>query len=191
MASQPPKSPSAIGRRDLVGLSAVLETSSGPMKLELFADKAPGHVENFVKLAEQGFYDGTVFHRVIPGFMIQGGCPEGTGTGGPGYRICQEFLRDPSDRRSYLRHARGVLSMARSQHPDSAGSQFFVMVADSSHLDGQYTSFGKVTEGLDVVDAIVSQPRDSSDRPRTPQRIKTVTVETGGTSYPAPETMGK
>ena len=165
--------------------------SGGQFKAELYPEQAPNTVNSFISLIQKKFYDGLIFHRVIPGFMIQGGCPEGTGTGGPGYRIRQEFLRDPADRRSILKHARGVLSMARSQHPDSAGSQLFVMVADSSHLDGQYTSFGKVFEGLDVVDAIVAQPRDGNDRPKTPQKIKTVTVDTQGTKYPPPETLGR
>jgi peptidyl-prolyl cis-trans isomerase B (cyclophilin B) len=165
--------------------------NGGQFKAELYPEQAPNTVNNFISLIQKKFYDGLIFHRVIPGFMIQGGCPEGTGTGGPGYRIRQEFLRDPADRRSYFKHSRGVLSMARSQHPDSAGSQFFVMVADSPHLDGQYTSFGKVFEGLDVVDSIVGQPRDGNDRPKTPQRIKTVTVDTQGAKCAAPETFGK
>lgn len=163
--------------------------SGGTFKAELYPEQAPNTVNNFISLIQKKFYDGLIFHRVIPGFMIQGGCPQGTGTGGPGYSIRQEFLRDPADKRSILKHARGVLSMARSQHPDSAGSQFFVMHAESSHLDSQYSSFGKVTQGLDVVDAIAAQPRDGSDRPKTPQKIKTVTVDTGGKAYPAPETL--
>lgn len=155
------------------------------IKLELYPDKAPITVENFVKLAKEGFYDGLIFHRVIQGFMIQGGCPQGTGTGGPGYSIKGEFSANgvPND----LKHSRGVLSMARAMHPDSAGSQFFIMVEPAPHLDGQYAAFGKVIEGLDVADAIVSADRNRMDKPYQDQRMKTVTVETHGVDYPAPE----
>jgi peptidyl-prolyl cis-trans isomerase B (cyclophilin B) len=149
------------------GPRATIETKFGNIELEFFPDKAPGHVKNFIDLARKGVYDGTTFHRVIPRFMIQGGDP-GTkdpklprarhGTGGPGYEIKAEFNDTP--------HKRGVLSMARSNHPDSAGSQFFIVVADSSHLDRHYTAFGRVTSGLDVVDKIVSAPRDGNDNPQ-------------------------
>jgi peptidyl-prolyl cis-trans isomerase B (cyclophilin B) len=165
--------------------------NGGVFKAELYPEQAPNTVNNFISLIQKGFYNGLIFHRVIPGFMIQGGCPQGIGTGGPGYAIRREFLRDPSDPRSILKHTRGVLSMARSQNPDSAGSQFFVMVADSPHLDGQYSSFGKVTEGMDVVDQIVNQPRDANDRPRKPMKIKTVTVDAQGAKFAEPERIGR
>lgn len=158
-------------------------------KIELYPEQAPNTVNNFIALAKQGYYDGLIFHRVIPGFMIQGGCPEGTGTGGPGYSIRREFLRDPKDAKSFLPHEPGVISMARTQNPDSAGSQFFVMTARAENLDGQYASFGKLTAGQTVVDAIVSQPRDRSDRPYKPQKMKSVAVETFGVTYPAPVTL--
>jgi peptidyl-prolyl cis-trans isomerase B (cyclophilin B) len=163
----------------------------GVFTAELYPEQAPNTVNNFISLIDKGFYNGLIFHRVIPGFMIQGGCPQGIGTGGPGYSIKREFHRDPSDPRSILKHARGILSMARSQHPDSAGSQFFVMVAESSHLDGQYSSFGKVTGGLDVVDQILNQPRDGNDRPKKPMKIKVVTVDTHGQKYAEPETLAR
>lgn len=155
------------------------------IRIELDAEAAPITVENFTKLVKQGFYDGLTFHRIIPGFMIQGGCPQGTGTGGPGYSIKGEFSANgvPND----LKHSRGVLSMARAMHPDSAGSQFFIMVEPAPHLDGQYAAFGKVIEGLDVADAIVSADRNRMDKPYQDQRMKTVTVETHGVDYPAPE----
>ena len=156
-------------------------------KAELYPDQAPNTVNNFISLINSGFYDGLIFHRAIPGFMIQGGCPEGSGTGGPGYSIRQEFLRDPSDSSSFLHHSRGVLSMARSADPDSAGSQFFVMVAEAPHLDSQYSPFGKVVEGLDTVDEIVGQSRGANDRPNEEQRLASVTVDTGGRDYPEPE----
>ncbi len=153
-------------------------------KAELYPDLAPNTVNNFLSLVKSGFYNGTVFHRVIAGFMIQGGDPTGTGMGGPGYHIKGEFggngVPNP------LKHTRGVLSMARAQHPDSAGSQFFVMHADASYLDGQYAAFGKVTEGMETVDAIASCRTDMRDRPLAPQRMKRVTAETFGTDYPAP-----
>jgi len=145
------------------------------MKGELYSEIAPETVKNFVDLVKKGFYDGLTFHRVIPGFMIQGGCPQGTGTGGPGHTIKGEFAKNGFE--NNLKHDRGVLSMARSMSPDSGGSQFFIMVADSSHLDGQYASFGKITEGLDVVDRIVSVKRDMSDKPKETQRMKFVTIE--------------
>lgn len=157
----------------------------GKMVAELYPEVAPNTVNNFISLVKSGFYNGLIFHRVIPGFMIQGGCPQGTGTGGPGYSIKGEFSANgvPND----LKHSRGVLSMARAMHPDSAGSQFFIMVEPAPHLDGQYAAFGKVIEGLDVADAIVSADRNRMDKPYQDQRMKTVTVETYGVDYPAPE----
>ena len=145
------------------------------MRGELYPEIAPITVENFVKLVEDGFYDGLIFHRVIPGFMIQGGCPDGTGMGGPGWNIKGEFSGNGV--KNDLKHERGVLSMARAMHPDSAGSQFFIMVATSPHLDGQYAAFGKITEGMEVADAIVQQPRNAMDKPNKPQRMKKVTIE--------------
>lgn len=145
------------------------------MSGELYPETAPISVENFEKLANSGFYDGLIFHRVIPGFMIQGGCPNGTGTGGPGWNIKGEFAANGVQ--NDLRHTRGVLSMARAMHPDSAGSQFFIMVADAPHLDGQYAAFGKVTEGMDVADMIVRVPRDYMDKPYDPQTMKSIRVE--------------
>ena len=149
--------------------------NGGKMTGELYEEIAPISVENFEKLANSGFYDGLIFHRVIPGFMIQGGDPEGMGYGGPGYTIKGEFAANgfPND----LKHTRGVLSMARSMDPDSAGSQFFIMVADAPHLDGQYAAFGKVTEGIETADKIVSVKRDFRDKPRKDQRIRTIRVE--------------
>ena len=152
------------------------------MKGELYPECAPNSVANFVELANSGFYDGVIFHRVIPGFMIQGGDPMGQGTGGPGYCIRGEFKRNGFD--NPLKHTRGVLSMARSMMPDSAGSQFFIMVDDAPHLDGQYAAFGKVTEGMETADAIVSVPRDRrNDMPFEEQKMKTVRVETFGVEY--------
>jgi len=145
------------------------------MRGELYPDIAPKTVENFVKLVEDGFYDGLIFHRVIPGFMIQGGCPDGTGMGGPGWSIEGEFTANGFQ--NDLKHERGVLSMARAMAPNSAGSQFFIMVADSPHLDGQYAAFGKIIEGMDAADAIVNQPRNPMDKPDTPQVMKKVTIE--------------
>src|SRR5690625_1410878 len=149
----------------------------GEVQMELYTDIAPTSVNNFITLIEDGFYDGVIFHRVIPGFMIQGGDPEGTGMGGPGYYIKGEFAEN--DFENNLKHERGVLSMARSMHPDSAGSQFFIMVEDSPHLDGEYAGFGKVIEGMDVVDEIVSVDRDEGegDRPYEDQVIEKMTVE--------------
>lgn len=149
--------------------------NGGVIKAELYPEIAPNTVDNFIHLINMGFYDDLIFHRVIPGFMIQGGCPEGTGMGGPGYSIKGEFSRNGF--KNDLNHTRGVLSMARAMHPDSAGSQFFIMVADAPHLDGQYASFGKVIEGMEVADEIVKQPRDRGDRPYEDQRIKKVTVD--------------
>lgn len=149
--------------------------NGGVMKGELYEDIAPITVENFEKLAKEGFYDGLTFHRVIPGFMIQGGCPNGNGTGGPGYCIQGEFTQNGWD--NDLDHTVGVMSMARTMMPNSAGSQFFIMVADAPHLDGQYASFGKITEGMDVAQAIAAVPRDGMDMPLEPVKIKTITVE--------------
>ena len=157
------------------------------MKAELYPDVAPNTVNNFISLVNKGFYDGLIFHRVIAGFMIQGGDPEGSGMGGPGYSIKGEFNYNGVE--NNLKHSRGVLSMARAQHPDSAGSQFFIMHADAPHLDGQYAAFGKLVEGEDVLDSIASIDTDWSDRPRTPQVMKTVTVETFGEEYPEPEKL--
>ncbi|MBC3939097.1 MULTISPECIES: peptidylprolyl isomerase [Anaerotruncus] len=143
------------------------------IKIELYPDVAPATVENFVNLVKDGFYDGLIFHRVIPGFMIQGGCPQGTGMGGPGHTIKGEFAANGV--KNDLKHTRGVLSMARSGNPNSAGSQFFIMHADAPHLDGQYAAFGKVIEGMDVVDEIAAVPTDYSDRPKKVQRMAKVT----------------
>ena len=153
------------------------------MKGELYPEMAPNSVANFVELANSGFYDGVIFHRVIPGFMIQGGDPMGQGIGGPGYSIRGEFARNGFD--NPLKHTRGVLSMARSNMPNSAGSQFFIMVDDAPYLDGQYAAFGKVTEGMETADEIVSVPRDAMDKPYEAQRMKSVRVETFGVTYVA------
>lgn len=159
--------------------------NGGVIKAELYPEVAPNTVNNFVDLVNRGFYDGLIFHRVIPGFMIQGGCPEGTGTGGPGYSIKGEFTYNGF--KNDLKHSKGVLSMARAMHPDSAGSQFFIMVADAPHLDGQYASFGKVIEGMDEADKIVKSKRDVYDRPYEDQVIKTMTVDMQGESFKEPE----
>lgn len=152
------------------------------VNIELFPDVAPISVANFINLVNQGFYNGLTFHRVIPGFMVQGGCPKGTGTGGPGYAIKGEFKSNGVN--NTLLHTRGVISMARSGHPDSAGSQFFIMVADAPHLDGQYAAFGKVLAGMDEIDHIVNVKRDHNDRPQTPQVIVSATADTFGVEYP-------
>ena len=158
------------------------------MKAELNPDKAPNTVNNFISLASKGFYNGLTFHRVIPGFMIQGGCPEGTGMGGPGYEIDGEFSAN-GFRQNDLVHETGVLSMARTMAPNSAGSQFFIMVAPAPHLDGQYAAFGKVLEGAEVAIDISRVPRDMrTDQPKTPVVIESVQVDTQGVSYPAPQT---
>ena len=157
------------------------------MKAELYPEVAPNTVNNFISLVKKGFYDGLIFHRIISGFMIQGGDPDGTGMGGPGYSIKGEFSYNGVD--NNLKHSRGVLSMARAQHPDSAGSQFFIMHANAPHLDGQYAAFGKLIEGEDVLDSIASVDTDWNDRPRKPQIMKTVTVETLGVDYDEPETL--
>ena len=157
------------------------------MKAELYPEIAPTSVNNFVNLVQKGFYDGLIFHRVIAGFMIQGGDPEGTGMGGPGYSIKGEFASNGF--KNDLKHTRGVLSMARSMRPDSAGSQFFIMHQNAPHLDGDYAAFGKLIEGEDVLDKIAGVDTDYSDRPRKPQVMKTVTVETFGEEYPEPEKL--
>ena len=157
------------------------------IKAELYPEIAPNTVRNFVSLAGKGFYDGLIFHRVIRGFMIQGGCPNGTGMGGPGYSIKGEFAQNGVT--NDLKHTPGVLSMARAMHPDSAGSQFFIMHEAAPHLDGAYAAFGKVTEGMDVVNKIAETATDYSDRPLETQRMKKVTVETFGEEYPEPETI--
>jgi peptidyl-prolyl cis-trans isomerase B (cyclophilin B) len=157
----------------------------GTIKAELYPEIAPNTVNNFISLIKKGFYDGTIFHRTIEGFMIQGGDPTGTGMGGPGYSIKGEF--SDNGFKNDLKHSRGVLSMARSMMPDSAGSQFFIMHEDSPHLDGQYASFGKVLEGMDVVDSIATTRTDYSDRPIKEQMMKSVTVELFGEDYPEPE----
>lgn len=162
-------------------------TDGGIIRAELYPEIAPNTVRNFVSLIQKGFYDGTIFHRVIPGFMIQGGDPEGTGRGGPGYEIKGEFTSNGFQ--NDLKHDRGVLSMARTMDPNSAGSQFFIMTETSPHLDMQYASFGKVIEGLEVVDQIVNTSRDYNDRPRQEQKMKTVTVDTQGAAFEAPETL--
>ena len=159
----------------------------GIIKLELYPDVAPISVNNFISLAKKGFYDGLIFHRVISGFMIQGGDPQGIGIGGPGYSIRGEFAANGV--KNDLRHKRGVLSMARAQDPNSAGSQFFIMHADGDFLDGQYAAFGQVTDGMDVVDRIAATKTDRRDMPKEEQRMKKVTVETFGVDYPEPEKL--
>ena len=155
------------------------------MKAELYPEIAPNTVNNFISLVQNGFYDGLIFHRVIRGFMIQGGCPDGTGMGGPGYTIKGEFSQNGFA--NDLRHTEGVLSMARAMHPDSAGSQFFIMHKNSPHLNGAYAAFGKITEGMDIVNKIAETATDYSDRPLEEQKMKKVTVDTMGVEYPAPE----
>ena len=155
------------------------------IKAELYPDKAPNTVNNFIDLVKSGFYDGLIFHRVIAGFMIQGGDPAGVGTGGPGYSIKGEFSLN-GFKQNDIKHTRGVLSMARAMNPNSAGSQFFIMHQNSAHLDGQYAAFGKVIEGIEVVDEIASVKTDWSDKPKVPQVMKKVTVETYGVNYPKP-----
>lgn len=159
----------------------------GKITAELYPDIAPNTVNNFISLVKKGFYDGLIFHRVIRGFMIQGGCPEKTGMGGPGYSIKGEFSQNGFS--NELKHTPGVLSMARTMDPDSAGSQFFIMHAAAPHLDGAYAAFGKVTDGLDIVNAIAETPTDWSDRPMEEQVIESVTVDTFGVDYPEPETV--
>lgn len=160
--------------------------NGGKIVAELYPQVAPNSVNNFISLVKKGFYDGLIFHRVIPGFMIQGGCPQGEGTGGPGYTIKGEFTANGVQ--NDLAHDRGVLSMARAMDPNSAGSQFFIMVNKAPHLDGQYAAFGMITEGMDVADQIVSTKRNVfNDKPKTEQKIKSMTVETFGVEYPEPE----
>ena len=160
-------------------------TNGDIIKAELYPDVAPNTVNNFLSLVNKGFYNGLIFHRVIKGFMIQGGCPDGTGMGGPGYSIKGEFNQNRF--KNDLKHSAGVLSMARAMHPDSAGSQFFIMHKDAPHLDGAYAAFGKVTEGMDVVNKIAEERTDYSDRPLKTQKIKSMTVDTFGVEYPEPE----
>ena len=155
------------------------------MKVELYPEVAPNTVNNFISLVNKGFYDGLIFHRVINGFMIHGGCPNGTGMGGPGYSIAGEFAQNGFD--NQLKHEPGVISMARAMNPDSAGSQFFLMHKNSPHLDGAYAAFGKIIEGMDVVNKIAEADTDFRDKPITDQKMKKVTVETFGTEYPEPE----
>ena len=157
----------------------------GVMKAELYPDTAPNTVNNFIHLVQKGYYDGLIFHRVIPGFMIQGGDPQGTGMGGPGYHIKGEFLANGHP--NPIKHKRGVISMARAAHPDSAGSQFFIMHADAPHLDGEYAAFGKVISGMEECDRIVNVPRNRMDRPLQDEKMVKVTVETFGETYPEPE----
>jgi peptidyl-prolyl cis-trans isomerase B (cyclophilin B) len=178
-----------------VNPTAVIEMENGEtIEIELYPDIAPNTVKNFIALSEAGFYDGTIFHRVIPGFMIQGGDPDGVGTGGPGYRIFGEFANNGFT--NELKHTRGVISMARQgsqtdpkAYYDTAGSQFFIMVADSPYLDGDYAAFGAVKSGMETADAIVGTPTDSRDKPLTDQRIKTVRIDTHDVDYGAPETI--
>ena len=155
------------------------------IRAELYPEIAPNTVKNFISLVNKGFYDGLIFHRVIEGFMIQGGCPQGTGMGGPGYSIKGEFSQNGFQ--NDLKHTEGVLSMARAMHPNSGGSQFFIMHKDAPHLDGAYAAFGKVTEGMDVVNKIAEERTDYSDRPLKTQKIKSMTVDTFGVEYPEPE----
>ncbi len=161
--------------------------NGGIIEGELYPDKAPQSVYNFIDLANHNYYDGLIFHRVIPGFMIQGGCPDGTGMGGPGYCIKGEFLFNGI--KNELRHKRGVLSMARSSSPNSAGSQFFIMHQDAKHLDGQYAAFGKVTSGMEVVDAIAATKTGAQDRPVAEQKIASIAVDTHGETYPEPNKL--
>ena len=161
--------------------------NGGIIEGELYPDKAPQSVANFVELCNKGYYNGLIFHRVIPGFMIQGGCPEGTGMGGPGYCIKGEFLFNGVDNK--LKHKRGILSMARAQSPNSGGSQFFVMHQDAPHLDKQYAGFGKLLTGIEVVDAICKVKTDGMDRPEVDQKIKSIRVDTLGETYPDPKKL--
>ena len=166
---------------------ATITMESGDLiKIELYPEIAPNTVNNFIALANSGYYNGIIFHRVISGFMIQGGDPKGLGVGGPGYTIKGEFAAN-GFKKNNLKHKRGVISMARTMMPNSAGSQFFIMHKNSPHLDGQYAGFGEVIEGIEVVDKIAGVETDYSDRPLTPQRMKTVTVDTFGVDYPLPE----
>ena len=168
-------------------IMTITMADGGKIVCELYPEKAPQSVRNMISLANKGFYDGLIFHRVMSGFMIQGGDPQGVGIGGPGYCIKGEFSGNGV--KNDLSHSRGVLSMARAQNPNSAGSQFFIMHADGPFLDGQYAAFGKVTEGMDVVDRIAGVKTDRMDKPKEDQRMKKVTVETFGVDYPEPEKM--
>ena len=161
--------------------------NGGVIEGELYPETAPQSVYNFIDLANHNYYDELIFHRVIPGFMIQGGCPDGTGMGGPGYCIKGEFFFNGV--KNDLKHKRGVLSMARSSSPNSGGSQFFIMHQDARHLDGQYAAFGKVTSGLEIVDAIASVKTNGQDRPLEEQKIASITVDTHGESYPEPNKL--
>jgi peptidyl-prolyl cis-trans isomerase B (cyclophilin B) len=171
-------------KKDSLPLVTIELDNGATIRAELYPGLAPNTVNSFINLINKGFYDGLTFHRVIPGFMIQGGCPKGIGTGGPGYTIAGEFSRNGF--KNDLRHAPGVLSMARSQHPDSAGSQFFIMAGTSPHLDGSYAAFGTVVSGYEEVERIAAVARDRNDKPLTPQRMKRVTVELFGVEYPEP-----
>lgn len=189
-AEQDSSTPSGTGNVDTSGAAShpvvTIEMDSGQkIKLELYPEVAPNTVNNFISLVQSGFYDGTTFHRVIPGFMIQGGDPNGNGTGGPDYSIKGEFKTNGVE--NNLKHTTGVLSMARAADLDSAGSQFFIMVADAPSLDGEYAAFGKVTEGMDVVNEIVNLPRGAQNKPKNPPVMKKVTVDTLGKEYPEPE----
>ena len=173
--------PAALAEEAALPIATIEMEDGGVIVLELYPDMAPNTVANFVTLANAGFYDGLIFHRVIEGFMIQGGDPLGSGIGGPSYTIRGEFAANGFD--NPLSHERGVISMARSMSPDSAGSQFFIMHQDGTYLDGNYAAFGKVIEGIEVVDAIASVATDSNDRPVEEQKIKTITVDTHGVEY--------
>ena len=168
-------------------IATITMESGDQIIIELMPKIAPNTVANFISLAQEGFYDGTIFHRVIPGFMVQGGDPTGTGMGGPEYAIAGEFSSNGFE--NLLAHERGVVSMARAQNPDSAGSQFFIMVETATHLDGEYAAFGKVTQGMDVVDRIVSVERNANDKPLQEQKMKSVVVDTKGFTYPKPITI--
>lgn len=168
-------------------IATITMESGGKIVCELYPEKAPQSVRNFISLANKGFYNGLIFHRVISGFMIQGGCPDGTGMGGPGYCIKGEFKLNGV--KNNLSHKRGVLSMARAQSPNSAGSQFFIMHADGEFLDGQYAAFGKVLEGMDVVDQIAAVKTNAQDRPLDEQKIASITVDTQGEEYPEPDKL--
>lgn len=162
-----------------------MKTSHGTVEIELYPDVAPNTVNNFISLVQKGFYDGTTFHRIIPKFMIQGGDPKGNGSGGPGYSIRGEFTSNRF--KNDLKHTRGVVSMARTVNPNSAGSQFFIMVDDAPYLDGEYAAFGRVTSGMEEVDRIVAVPRDYDDKPLQEEKIESVTVETFGETYDEPK----
>ena len=170
-------------------IATIIIKDKGNIKAELYPEIAPNTVNNFIALADSGFYKDLIFHRVIPGFMIQGGCPLGLGMGGPGYGIKGEFAQNGFV--NGIKHDRGVLSMARSQSPNSAGSQFFIMHENSPHLDGQYAAFGKVISGLEIVDEIAAAKTDRQDRPLEPQVIENIDIETFGQDYPKPETIKK